>query len=166
MIEWALIDDYPEYEISIYGEVYSKRKRDVLIPQTNPGGYYTVTLYNENGPKIFTIHRLVANAFIPNPFNKPQINHINGFKRDNRLDNLEWCTAEENMQHAFQTGLGKHAGGTPKIKVRIVETGEVFDSIRECARTIKGNAGHIASSLRGDKKYQTHHGFHFEKVGE
>lgn len=163
---WKDVDGYPDYEVSIYGEVYSKKKEDVLVLQENPKGYYIATLYNEDGPRQVSVHRLVANAFIPNPENKPQINHINGFKRDNRIDNLEWCTPQENMRHAFDTGLGKHAGGTPKIRVRVVETGKVYDSIGDCARAINGNSSHIASSLRGSRKHQTHHGLHFERVDD
>ena len=150
---WKTIEDYPEYEVSIYGEIYSKRKQECLIPQNNPRGYSIVTLYNENGPQQLSVHRLVANAFIPNPNDKPQINHKDGYKRNNRDSNLEWCTPKENMRHAFKKGLGKHAGGTPKKKVRIVETGEIFESISDCAKAINGN-----------KKYQTHHGLHFEEV--
>ena len=68
----------------------------------NGRGYANITLI-KNGNKFKTvIHRLVAKAFIPNPENKPEVNHINGNKRDNRLDNLEWCTSSENRKHEFK----------------------------------------------------------------
>lgn len=77
----------------------------------NGRGYANITLI-KNGNKFKTvIHRLVAKAFIPNPENKPEVNHINGNKRDNRLDNLEWCTSSENRKHAFKIGLAKARKG-------------------------------------------------------
>ena len=164
MEEWKEIEGYPNYEVSIYGEVYSKKKGDVLEPQNNTHGYYVVTLYDNNIPKMHTVHRLVAKAFIPNPFNKNEINHINGNKKDNRVSNLEWCTSSENKKHAFKNGLAKHHGGSPRIKVRVIETGKEYNSILECANDINGNIGHIASILRGEKKYKSHHGLHFERI--
>ena len=69
-------------------------------------GYSICTLYkNSIGTKRIRIHRLVAEAFIPNPDNKPCVNHINGIKNDNRIENLEWCTYSENIQHAYDNGL-------------------------------------------------------------
>lgn len=71
----------------------------------NGRGYANITLI-KNGNKFKTvIHRLVAKAFIPNPENKPEVNHINGNKANNNVDNLEWCTRTYNIQHAFKNGL-------------------------------------------------------------
>ena len=104
------------------------------------------------------VHRMVAETWIDNPNHHKEVNHINGNKEDNRAANLEWTTRSENMRHAFRTGL-KKAKGTP---VRIVETGEVFESISECARRIGGDNSAIAKCLAG--KLSTHHGYHFEYV--
>lgn len=157
--EWKTITGYPDYKVNVYGEVYSIRKGRILTPQQNIWGYLFVTLYNENGPKIHTIHRLVANAFIPNIDDKPQVNHIDGCKRNNRVNNLEWCTNSENEKHAFSLGL-KHP--TRQKKIRIVETDEIYDSIHECARVINGNFTAISNCIRGISK--THLGYHYEVV--
>jgi len=76
----------------------------------NRYGYICVNL-SVNGRKwIFNMHRAIAIAFIPNPLNKPQVNHINGVKVDNRIENLEWCTSSENRVHAMKIGLSKIIG--------------------------------------------------------
>ena len=104
------------------------------------------------------VHRMVADTWIDNPNHYKEVNHINGDKDDNSVENLEWTTRSENMRHAFRTGLKKrYAKGTP---IRIVETGEVFESLRECARRIGGDHGSISKCLAG--RIQTHHGYHFE----
>lgn len=102
-----------DYTITIEGKVFShkgvggkKRRELVQSPQTN--GYYTVNLMHEDGrERAYKVHRLVATYFIPNPENKPQVNHINGDKSKNNADNLEWVTEKENVQHAYSTGLAK-----------------------------------------------------------
>ena len=81
------------------------------------------------------LHRLVAKTFIPNPDNRPQVNHRNGNKNDNRVDNLEWCTGSQNCLHRDRV-LGVER--TNKKKVVCVETGRVFDSAADAARWVTG----------------------------
>ena len=86
------------YEVSDRGRIYSVRSKKCLMPKISKAGYYYITLANHGKFKAMRIHRLVAMAFIPNPENKPTVNHINENKLDNRLENLEWATiAEQNI---------------------------------------------------------------------
>lgn len=105
--------DIPNYEglymISSIGRVKrllkgTGRKRDFMTP-TSSGLYPCLDLCKDGIVKRHTIHRLLATVFIPNPENKPQVNHLNGLKHDNRLENLEWCTQKENSYHAIEIGL-------------------------------------------------------------
>jgi hypothetical protein len=99
---------YHKYERTI--------KEKILKPCVNSAGYNLVVI---NGKNKFN-HRLVAETFIPNPERKPQINHKNGIKTDNRVSNLEWCTPKENITHAIKNGLSAdlkgHKNGNSKLK--------------------------------------------------
>lgn len=95
------------YQVSNIGKVKSLHynKEKILADRFDKKGYLSVRLFKNGKSKIFKTHRLVAQAFIPNPINKEQVNHINGVKSDNRVENLEWCTNYENCVHAHLNGL-------------------------------------------------------------
>ena len=97
------------YWIDENGIIINRHGRK-LKTHLNTHGYPVVGLSKNNSKKIFSIHRLIAEAFIPNPENKPHINHKDGIKTNHNINNLEWCTPSENMLHAFKIGLKNHKG--------------------------------------------------------
>lgn len=106
--------NYPGYYITNDGQVYSRHNRNHRIRKMTPPkthvGYYQVGLYDGNKRRFIGVHRLVAEAFIPNPDNKQCINHKNGIRTDNRVENLEWVTYSENMLHSYSVLKRKHSG--------------------------------------------------------
>lgn len=114
---WKDIPGYEGlYQASNQGRIKSLPKRkgkgngyikeeEILKASVEAHGYERVVLGKDGKKKKYQVHRLIAATFIPNEENKQQVNHINGNKADNRVENLEWCTDSENMQHAFQNGL-------------------------------------------------------------
>lgn len=104
-IEFLRIKDYPNYYVSRCGKVYSKHSRRILKPWDNKHGYLIVNM----GKKTLKVHRLVANTFLPNVKSKSQVNHLNGNRMDNRVDNLEWATCLENQRHSWNE-LGRVSG--------------------------------------------------------
>lgn len=105
------------YAVSNYGRVKSLpkqvfnhngffyRKEKIIKPGKDTKGYLRISVCLNGKQHTYKIHRLVAQAFIPNPENKPQVNHIDGNKQNNHVENLEWCTNQENQDHAWKNGL-------------------------------------------------------------
>lgn len=109
---WKKIRDYKDYEVSTYGRIKSnKRHKERILQPVLTCGYLAVMLYKNNVGRIYKLHRLVTTAFVENPNNKPCINHKNGVKTDNNVDNLEWCTQRENVLHCIRTGLRRSTKG-------------------------------------------------------
>lgn len=144
-----------DYEVSNFGNVRSyiknrwgKRKEPKLLKPSNPQSNFYRMVHLRIGDKnykSFTIHQLVASAFLPNPNDYRCINHKDGNKKNNRVENLEWCTSSQNNWHASLSGLrGKGA-------IRSLETNEVFVNIAEASRKEGRSKGYITNHLRGHK---------------
>lgn len=124
-MEFLTCKKNPKYKVNCNGDVLGV-KGNLLKGFIHPKGYKHVFLGNGDCSKV---HRLVAEAFIPNPENKPEVNHIDGNKLNNHVSNLEWCTRLENMQHAFSKGLAKTKSG--ESAPRSILTQEQVNEIRK-----------------------------------
>ena len=145
---WKWISGYEGlYQVSNYGRIKTfprhSRYKEIMIrrPALGTGGYLQVGLHKNGISKTFDIHRLVAQTFIPNPLNLPEVNHKFGNKFDNCVENLYWCTDEENTHHAVETGLIKSGADRNEAKL----TAEQVRWIRENYKPYDPNFG--ASAL-------------------
>ena len=147
------------YEVSNLGEVRSLISNRILKTGKSFGGYVHVSLYKNKKGKTKKMHRLVSEVFIPNPENKPQINHIDGNKENNKVNNLEWCTASENQIHAFKLGISKKPKGkdsTSSVKInqydREMNFIKQWNSMKDIERDLKIRVGNIWTCCNGRKK--------------
>ena len=163
-METRKIKNFPGYIVSEFGDVYSVNYGHTgiskkLKQKPTRCGYFIVGLYKNKKAYWKTVHRLVADAFIPNPENKPQVNHLDGNKKNNKVDNLEWVSASENTKHAFAV-LGKKSvwknktgKNFPASKiVQQIKDGKIiseFYGTAEAERATGINAGQIWKCCQG-----------------
>ena len=108
---WKKACGFSNYLCNENGEIYSIKKKKILKGSITNKGYKRVLLTKENGKTVqIRVHRLIAQTFLPNPENKPEVNHKDGNKTNNAVSNLEWVTTKENVQHAIKTGLNNNKG--------------------------------------------------------
>jgi len=149
---WRSIKDYEGlYEVSNWGRVRNSRTGRVLRPGLAGNGYYTVNICRRNSK---CIHRLVAEAFIPNPNNYPEVNHKDENKLNNRVDNLEWCPAEYNINYGtgnerrlYTERLGTIYQYTPDGRLYWI-----WRSATECSKITGFSQGNISAVCRGSRK--------------
>jgi len=152
--------------IGCFGNLIQEHFRRPVI-----NGRYTFINLNKHGvKKQYLLHRIIAMSFIPNPINKPEVNHIDGNKLNNNIENLEWCTSSENQKHAYKTGLqiGTWIGKTGKMHpvskgvVKLSFDGveiDRYDSVRDAANSINIDESYISRCCKNKNK--TARGFYW-----
>ena len=199
---WKDIGDYKGlYQVSSHGRIkrlqrQTRNKQGNYILKTkilktgiSKDGYCIIGLYKNGKQKIYRVHRLAAKAFIPNPYNYPMINHKDENKRNNHIDNLEWCDAKYNANYGTRNkkialknkghkvtentrekiskaNKGRFNGGKNPAsrKIRCIETGQIFDCIRDANVFLGVNrkSSNICRNLKGERK--SAFGLHWEYV--
>lgn len=164
------------YQVSSTGRVKSVEKVDLLghkrkehiMSLSHNRGYLNVNLFDKEGiRKTFRVHRLVAIAFIQNPNNKPEVNHINGIPSDNAVHNLEWVTSSENQKHAVQNNLQLYKSGSThhayKGPIQVYKDGVYVTSLhgRKELEAFGLDSSSVSKCL--SQKQKTHKGFTFER---
>lgn len=156
---WKDITNYEGlYQVSNFGRVKSLKRirksknnspsivNERILSQKNTKGYKSVSLSKNSKLKTFSVHRLVAQSFLDNPNNLPQINHKDENKTNNMVDNLEWCDAKYNTNYSIY-----------KISKKIKYNGKIFSSIRDCGRQMNMDPHHIRYYIINNKPYKSHY---------
>lgn len=147
------------YAITEDGRVWSYRNNKFLKPTPNSGGYLTVGLNRNGNRKTYYVHKLVAEAFIPNPDNLTEVNHISEVKTDNRVENLEWISRKDNNNYGTRT---ERTAAAHRKAVYCVELDLVFESQTEATKALNLPKSGISNVLNGRQK--TTKGYHFIAV--
>ena len=146
------------YAITSCGKVWSYRRKKFLKPSPDKDGYLVVNLRKDKKTKQFLIHRLVAEAYIPNPNNYGTVDHIDFDRSNNCVNNLQWMSRSENCRKKRDGSIG---GPKP---VRCIELNTIYPSASEAARSLNLHRSSIGKVCRGERK--TAGGYHWEYVKE
>lgn len=167
---WKDIPGYEGlYQASNLGRIKSKKNNKILKLYKNQYGYLQVRLSKKGIVKLFRVHRLITNTFIYNKYNKPYVNHKDGNKQNNCVENLEWCTQKENVEHAIKILKIDYSKGIEKmhyknqVKVKR-EDGKIYNSIKEAKEDINNKNAHIVEVCQG--KLKTACGYKWSYVKE
>lgn len=153
------IKGYENYEVTCSGEVINTTTGRALKPGKNNNGYLQVSLWKNGRPKYFLIHRLVAEAFISNPYNLPCVNHKDENKANNTIENLEWCTHEYNANYGTRNEKVSKTLGKPILQLR--KDGSLvcmWPSAMEVQKQLHFNQSCISKCCRG----KTHSAYGFK----
>lgn len=157
---WKTINEYQDYQVSNKGNVKSiKFNKECILKPDIVNGYYRVVLCRYGKMKHMLLHRLVAEAFIHNPYNLPFINHKDENTLNNNVENLEWCTREYNNNYGSHN---ERVSKTLSKPVRCIETNVVYPSAKEVKRQLGFSQSSICLCCKG--KYNQAYGFHWEYV--
>lgn len=141
--------EYPNYEVSNLGNIRN-RKTGTIRKLTNRNGYRKIRINNKD----INVHKMVGETFFEGDHTGLEINHKDGNKANNTVNNLEWVTASENVKHAYRTGLKHRSGCTPWVKVIDESTGKVYENAVECAKDIGGTGPGIIYALNRNGLYK------------
>ena len=160
---WKNIENASNYEVSNCGNIRNKTTKYVLKQRLTKTGYYQVSIKLDNTGKFQNqyVHRLVAIAWLPNEDNKPSVNHKDGNKNNNSVDNLEWMTYVEQQAHRTNI-LGKKNSGSPKKVGQFTKDGKlinIYQSVEEAASAFGKSRVNIDSAIHHKKNQQTAYGY-------
>lgn len=145
------------YEVSTMGRIRNKRNKNILVFRTDYMGYAKCNLYSHGRVKTCRVHRIVAETFIPNPDKKRTVDHINGIKTDNRVENLRWATSFEQMHNPVTSKDKKPLQDKNDYKRRVLilfPNGEIktFDTIINAAKAVNTSRNRLSGILNGKRK--------------
>ena len=165
-MEWRKIDGFEQYSVSSNGRVRNDKTGRYLRAHKDRYGYLQLNLCP--GRKKVKVHRLVATAFLDNKSKKPQVNHKDGVKTNNSVENLEWCSNRENMLHLHRVLLVKtNSDSAHKSRMKpvmCVENGKIFGSIVLAAQAIGVHPHSLGDCVRGKQK--TSGGLHWVYISQ
>lgn len=161
--EWREVKEYSNYEVNQLGEIRHKKRQKILKPRDNNGGYQYVNFKINGKNTNFAVHRIVANAFIPNPNGYTEVNHKDYNKKNNCVDNLEWVSSSQNKQHSYLKQENKKSRG--KAVNQYTKGGiflKTFDSVSDAAKELGCCVAAISNCCLGRTK--TSQGFRWSFV--